>query len=138
MHELRLNLAQARANLRSAKDHLDTVKAMTMLNVVGKNDDERKRHAAVLIAESDDYQNALTHVRACETSVEKLEAEIAEQEYELRVREVAARERLAEALMGRRSDDAAVDTIPHSSLIRQRIARGGYADAETDDWYKQG
>lgn len=125
---LRQHLAEARTSLRTAKDALETAKIVATMEVGGKNEAERKSNAAMALLNDRAYTEALAHVRDCEADVERAEAEIAEQEYQLRVREVAARERLAEALMGKRVDDAAADVV---------FTRNGTPIHLDDDWYKQ-
>lgn len=137
MLELRQQLAEARINLRSARDRFELTKALCEQRAIvagradGKNAEERSRNLTVALANDGDYGNALMELREAEAAVARIEAQIAEQEYELRVREVAARERLAEALMGRRSDDAAIDTLSRVEAAQRR----GYAPADTTEWY---
>lgn len=125
---LRQHLAEAKIALRTAKDALETAKIVAMMEVSGKNEAERKSNAAIALLNDRAYTEALAHVRDCEADVERAEAEIAEQEYQLRVREVAARERLAEALMGRRTDDGIAD------LASQIL---DYTKVDSIDWYKE-
>lgn len=120
---LRQALAEAKIALRQAKDTHDTAKIIATLDVSGRNEAERKRNTARALLNDRAYTLALAFVRACEATVERAEAEIAEQEYELRIREVVARERLAEALMGRRSDDAMIDRVIQYIVPS---ARGGH------------
>lgn len=109
--QLRLDLATARAEQRTAKDALDTAKAIATLNVTGKNDDERKKATAQALIDSQHYNLALIALRDREFAVEQLEAQIANEEDAIRLRELEARERLNEALLGQRTDNAVVDRI---------------------------
>lgn len=102
MPSLRLTLATARADLRTAKDALRTAEVIATLNVAGKNEAERKQATALALLDDRAYTEALAHVRKCEADVDRAEAAVADEEHELRLREVAARERLAEALGGKR------------------------------------
>lgn len=140
MLELRQHLAEAKIALRAAKDALETAKIVATMEVGGKNEAERKTNAAVALLENRAYAEALAHVRDCEATVERAEADIAEQEYQLRVREVAARERLAEALKGRRVDDAVADAYDYTQDAEAAEATYQYQSRQPplpDDWYKQ-
>lgn len=57
--QLRLDLADAESRLRIAKDQEATAKTIATLDVVGKNDDERKRNTALALID----QDALTRLR---------------------------------------------------------------------------
>lgn len=148
--QLRLNLATARAEQRTANDALSTAKALATMNVSGKNDDERKKATAQALIDSDQYNLALITLRDREFAVEQLEAQIAIEEDTIRLRELGARERLAEALLGRRTDNAVAD-----AAIDQATRRNGYQYGRTaedvhwdqymghqeplyNDWEKQG
>lgn len=113
---LRQRLAEAKIALRAAKDTLKTAETVATLGVTGKNPEERKANTAIALHDDRPYTLALTHVRVCEATLERAEADIAEEEHELRLREVTARERLAEALMGKRVDDGVVDTTLRDAL----------------------
>lgn len=132
MLELRLQLAEARTSLRTAKDALETAKIVATMEVSGKNPEERKSNAALALLNDRAYTEALIYVREWEAEVERAEAEIAEQEYQLRVREVAAREDLAKALMGRRADDAVIDQA--MSVVR-RLADISARHGAVSDYY---
>lgn len=109
--ELRLNLATARAEQRTAKDALDTAKIVATLDVTGRSDDERKKAAAQVLLGNTAYTNALAHYRSIEANIDTLEAQIANEEDTIRLRELEARERLAEALLGRRVDNVSADRV---------------------------
>lgn len=146
--QLRLDLAQAKADLRQRKDTLDTAKIVATLHVAGKNDDERKKATARALLDSTAYALALVAVRDAEADIDTLEAQIQNEEDQIRLRELQARERLADALLGRRTDDAAADTVrlctcDECQAERERrkelIARAhqmGRREPVTDDWYK--
>lgn len=136
---LRIALAEAKIALRAAKDYETIARAIAEQAAIGelngsagKNEAERARNLTIALYNDNYYQNSLTALRDAEAKVERLNAEIAVAEDEVRANEARIREKLADALMGRRVDDAAADThAPHGSLIRQRIERGGYED---DHW----
>ena len=130
--QLRLDLANARAELRTAKDALDTAKAIATLNVTGKNDDERKKATAQALLDSQHYNLALIALRDREFNVDLIEAQIAIEEDAIRQRELEARERLAEALRGKRADNAVVDAALDQFSRIEAQQRTGYQD----DWYK--
>lgn len=132
--QLRLDLANARAELRTAKDALDTAKAIATLNVSGKNDDERKKAAAIALIDNQHYNLALIALRDREFAVDLIEAQIATEEDALRQRELEARERLTEALRGKRTDNAVADAALDQFSRIEAAQRSGYQD----DWYKQG
>lgn len=109
--QLRLNLATARAEQRTAKDALDTAKVVATLDVTGRNDDERKKAAAQALLGNVAYTEALAHYRSIEANIDTLEAQIAVEEDAIRLRELEARERLADALLGRRIDNVIADRV---------------------------
>lgn len=109
--QLRLDLAAARSALRTAKDELETAKAIATLDVTGKNDDERKRAAASALLSNTIYKLALQYLRDCESEVDRIEAEIATHEDQLRADELRVREKLADALLSRRDEDAIYDRV---------------------------
>lgn len=124
--QLRLALAEAKAELRLTEDDEKTTKALATMHVTGSNDDARKKAAIIALVESNDYQAALNRLRTWEATIDRLQAQIAVEEDTIRLAELRARERLAEALMGRRADDAVVD----------RCATFSRAPAsDTAEWY---
>jgi hypothetical protein len=82
-----------------------------LLNVQGPNETARKQAGALALAQSGDYQDALRELRACQAVVDHAQAAVAVYEDALRRDELAARERLAEALMGKRADNRAADRL---------------------------
>lgn len=109
--QLRLDLATARAEQRTAKDALDTAKVVATLDVTGRNDDERKKAAAQALLGNAAYTEALAYYRNIEATIDTLEAQIAIEEDAIRLRELEARERLNEALLGRRVDNVIADRV---------------------------
>lgn len=139
----RQHVAEARIALRAAKDGHDTAKIIATLDVTGKNPEERKRNTAQALLNDRTYMMAQAHVRACEATLDRAEAAVAEQEHELRIREVAARERLTEMLRGRRVDDAVFDEVAFEEARTKRIddlyppPNDDYTKVDSIDWYKQ-
>ena len=106
----RYMLAAARIALRAAEDAHDTLKAIICGQAQGTNDTQRKASAAELLYHSADYSRALGDLRSAQAAVDHAAAAVAVYEDDLRRDELAARERLAEALMGKRADNAAADS----------------------------
>ena len=120
----RMNLAAAKATLRTAKDAYETARAIAELAAierlggnVGKNETERARNLTVELLHDDTHSQALAHLRECERRVDELNACIAVEEDAIRAAELAARERLAEALMGKRADTFIDDYIVTEDMI---------------------
>lgn len=130
--QLRLDLAAAKAALRQAKDETDTAKALATLDVTGRNDDERKRAAASALLNNHTYKLALLYQRDCESEVDKLEAEIANEEDRMRADELRVREKLADALLKRRVATAVDDSA--SLELADAMAR---RHSDPDDWYPE-
>lgn len=126
----RYDLAAARIALRAAEDGHDTLKAIISGQAQGTNDTQRKAHTAELLLHSDDYQDALRELRACQASVDHAQAAVAVYEDDLRRAELAARERLAEALLGRRADNATADVDWYD--VAQRAEQHKYDAIERD------
>lgn len=97
---LRADLANARIALREAKDHYETTRAICELAVqtTGKNAEDRKRELTVALADDPRHTRALSRLRACETQLDRIQAEIDAAEDARREREWAIRERLANSL----------------------------------------
>jgi cysteinyl-tRNA synthetase len=106
--QLRLDLAEAKIQLRQAKDDYQTHKAIVehqALLLGGKNAEERAANVGAALRADLSVRKAFDTLREAEAAVERLEAEIAGAEDEraaerLRVfdRQAAALERFAEAL----------------------------------------
>ena len=116
-HNPRYDLAAARIALRAAQDGESTLKAIISSQAQGSNETQRKGHIAEMLLHSDDYCDALRELRAAEAAVDHAQAAVAIYEDDLRRAELAARERLAEALLGKRADDAAVDTFDYAAAL---------------------
>ena len=116
MHNPRFDLAAARIALRAAEDSEATLRALIAMQAQGSNDVQRKGHTAELLLHSDDYQDALRELRAAQAALDHAQAAVDIASDDLRRAELAARERLAEALMGRRSD-VALDELATREVI---------------------
>lgn len=118
--DLRMDLASAKTELRTAKDDLETAKTIATMNVVGKNDDERKRNAAQALRDDQAYQSKLFAVRAFENDIDEIEAAIDAAKDERTARELAIRERANEAL-------------DRYAAALERLARANPVHAAIDD-----
>lgn len=100
-------LAAAKAKLREAKDHEQTVRAICehTTPTTGKNADDRKRDLTIALSQSGVYAQALRQLRQAEQAVDTAQANVEHADAERRDREWAIRARLAEALAGRNEDD---------------------------------
>jgi hypothetical protein len=127
MLELRLQLANARTDLRSAKDDHELAKAQAEQHAIdsgvnGKNADERARNLTLALAMDQAYQAALRALRAAEAEVERLDALLEGARDARRADEWAIRAKLADGLFraGVQSDD------------RDVVGDGVWSD--TTDW----
>lgn len=114
--DLRLALAEAKIALRQAKDAHDVSRAIAEAAAIerlngnaGRNEAERARNLTIELLHDDAYSNVLVLLRDCEARVDRLHAEIAVADDQIRADELRVREKLADALMGKRADDAAAD-----------------------------
>lgn len=114
----RVALADAKAALRLAKDAYETTRAIAEVAAaerlganLGRNEAERARNLTVELLHDDTHTQALAYLRERESDVDQLHARIAVEEDAIRAAELAARERLAEALLGKRADDAVLDNV---------------------------
>ena len=105
----RFDLAAARVALRAAEDTEATLKAIIAGGAQGTNDTQRKTPTAELLLHSEDYQDVLRELRAAQAAVDYAQAAVDVANDELRRAELAGREQLAEALMGKRADEAIFD-----------------------------
>lgn len=96
--QLRRDLVAAKDRLRDAKTSLETSKTIATLNTKGANAEERKKADAQALLDDGDYNQALDHLRACETLVDGIEAEIDILKDERTARELACREHANEVL----------------------------------------
>lgn len=118
-------LAEAKIELRQAKDHFETVRAIVEMSVVtlGKNAEDRKRELTVAVAHNDAYQAALSNLRGCEADLDRAQANIDAAEAERRDREWAIRAKLAEALERLHLPKASNDDIDWHDLHFQAEQR---------------
>lgn len=106
MKELRLQLAQARADLRSAKDDYEAVRAACEQHAIdaghadGKNAEERSRKLVLALNGDRHYLAARRQYRQAEAEVERLDALLEGARDARRYDEWTIRARLADALMG--------------------------------------
>jgi hypothetical protein len=138
--QLRTDLAAARITLRQAKDELETAKAiaeqnyiMTLGGNVGKNSEERERNLIIGLSGSSLYRDALSYLRESEASIDQLQAEIAIEEDRLRAEELRVREKLADALLGRRESTATDD---RASLELADARAYASQNGAINDWYE--
>jgi hypothetical protein len=103
------DLAIAKDNLRHAKDHEQTVKAICEMQIptTGRNAEDRKRELIVALSQDGLYCSALFQLRAAEAHADRIQAAIDQAEADRRDREWAIRADLARALQGRHEDDVA-------------------------------
>jgi hypothetical protein len=120
----RIALAEAKAQLRTAKDSYEVARCVAELAAIerlngsaGKNEAERARNLTVELLHDDTHSHVLAHLRECEADVDRLNACIAVEEDAIRAAELAARERLAEALLGKRVDNAASDYLAFDPTV---------------------
>lgn len=106
------DLAYARDELRRAKDHEQTIRAIVEgpAQIFGKSADDRKRELAFLLANDTAYKSALTYLRGAEYTADMAQAAIDQAEQDRREREWAIRARLAEVL--NRQHIAHEDAVP--------------------------
>jgi hypothetical protein len=111
-------LAYAKDNVRRAKDHYETVRAIVEMRVetTGKNADDRKRELIVGLGQSDEHRQALRDLRDAEHDVDAAQAAIDQAEAERRDQEWKIRARLVEALSGQH-DDAAFEQVSDRRLV---------------------
>lgn len=128
--DLRIALAETRIALRQAKDAHEVSKAIAELSAaerlngnLGKNEAERTRNLTVALLEDNAYSNVLILLRDCEAKVDRLAAQIAVEEDAIRLNEARIREKLADALMGRRMDDAAADAFDYAGALEAPYER---------------
>lgn len=107
LSDLRLELAQAKADLREARDDLTVVQAAIERQVIdeaggsralGANERDRERALTLALNDQASYTRALAALRDRESEIERLEAEIQNAEDERRRHEYAVRAQVAEAL----------------------------------------
>ncbi len=98
----RITLAEAKIQLRQAKDDYQTRKAMceyqALLSGGGKNKEERDANAAQALRSDEAVNEALGSLRDAEAAHDRAEADVAVMEYERRARHIAVLDRQAAAL----------------------------------------
>lgn len=131
-HELRQNLANARHELRAAKDSHATAlaEATQRAQVTGKNKEERDTALALALHADEAYRNALQYMRRLEYEVERIEALLESACDDRRASEWQIRARLADGLFR-----ANVQT-DHSDAAES--AFDDAVDAALDDGYSHG
>lgn len=123
--DLRMQLAEARAALREAKDDHETMKAIREQAAIdrgatGKNAEERARALTIQLNYDDDYLAARQRLRQREYEVDTIQAQIA----------VAEDARDADKL---RSRDAATQALDRYAAALERLARQNPIQAAIDD-----
>lgn len=93
-------LAHTKADLREAKDHEQTVRAIceSVATLTGKNETDRRRELTLALSQDGAYRSALAQLREAEYAVDRAQADVEAAESERRDREWGIRARLAEAL----------------------------------------
>lgn len=116
LSELRIDLAEARAALREAKDDYETMKAIHEQAAIdcgdagGKNAEERARSLTIALSQNTAYLEARQRLREAEYAVDQLATDIA----------IAEDERDADKLRVR---DAANQALDRYAAALERLAR---------------
>lgn len=109
------NLASAKDELRRAKDHEQTIRAIveSTAEISGKTTDDRKRELAFALTQNPVHKEAQADLRDAEYAVDMAQAAIDQAETERRDREWSIRARLADALSRQHieSEDAVPDWL---------------------------
>lgn len=132
---VRMQLADARAALRNAKDDYALAKAQAEQNaqIDGKNEAERARKLIIAVAEDFYYNRALAALREAEYIVDRREAQIESLLDDRRAWEWAIRSELIDALGKTGKDDtAAFDT---SLDLADATAYAQQSGADTAEWF---
>jgi hypothetical protein len=123
-------LASAKDELRRAKDHEQTIRAIAeYVELAGKNADDRKRELAFVLSQDALYRKAQADLRDAEAAVDQAQAAVDQAENDRRDREWAIRARLAEALKGQH-ENAAFELASD-----QRMVGRAKAQAEMDELF---
>lgn len=86
------DLVAARDELRRAKDHEQTMRAIAEYGELsGKNADDRKRELAFLLSQDQGWRKAVEDMRDCEQAVDRCQAAIDQADAERRNLEYARR-----------------------------------------------
>lgn len=116
------DLAHAKDELRRAKDHEQTMRAIAeYIELSGKNADDRKRELAFILTQHEQYRKAQEQLRDAEEAVDQAQAAIDQAESERRENEWRIRARLAEALNRQHvaSEDDVSDWLADKWLEKQ-------------------
>ena len=93
------DLVAARDELRRAKDHEQTMRAIAEYTELGgKNTDDRKRELAYVLSQHDGWRKAQADLRDCELAVDRCQARIDQVEAERRDREWRIRAQLVDLI----------------------------------------
>lgn len=123
------DLATAKDELRRAKDHEQTMRAIAeYTDLAGKNESDRKRELAYILANHEGYARALNDVRDCELAVDRCQAAIDQAEAERRERELQLRR--DELAINR----ALIDI--RDRMLRQRVVNRALAQDEINELFK--
>ena len=88
------DLAAAKDELRRAKDHEQTMRAIAeYTELSGKNADDRKRELAFVLSQDQGWRKAVDDLRGCELAVDQCQAQIDQAEADMRDREYQLRRR---------------------------------------------
>lgn len=137
LSDLRTQLADARAMLRTIKDGYETTKAICEMQTPtsGKNADDRKRELTVALANDPRHQSALRQLRAAEARIDHVQAQIEAEEDARRDREWSIRARLADALGGTGHEDTAFEAVADRRVTTEARSRYVMPSASLDDLY---
>jgi hypothetical protein len=116
------NLAAAKDELRRAKDHEQTIRAIAeFVELQGKSVDDRKRELAYILSQHANYRKALDHLRDAEYAVDTAQAAIDQAEADRRDHEWQIRARLADVL--RTINVESEDTVPDWPADKRLVSR---------------
>lgn len=131
MTTLYADLAHARDELRRAKDHEQTIRAITeYVELSGKSVDDRKRELAFVLSQDTIYRKVQSDLRDAERAVDDAQAAIDQAETERRDREWSVRARLADALREKHIESE--DDVP-GWLTDKRTVSVAKARAQMDE-----
>lgn len=134
------DLASAKDDLRHAKDHEQTMRAIAESGVAttGKNADDRKRELTIGLNQNMLYRKALNDLRRAELAVDEAQAAIDQAETERRDREWAIRARLTAALERHHiaDEDAAPDWL-QDRRMQHRAVGLAQARREMDELFQK-
>lgn len=129
------DLVAARDELRRAKDHEQTMRAIAEAGeMIGKTADDRKRELAFTLSQHDGWRMALADVRDCELAVDRAQARIDQAEAERREKEWKIRARLADVLG--HIEETNIADMPMDNQIKQRIISRVQSRLEMDELFE--